>query len=238
MGRLSTILAAAALCTAAGALPVLPAGGVDLNYEGYSWETDANGGYPPAGGPGVAGNVLYSIGQVIEILDETGTYTLYEPSDDGAEMTYLLSGLVSQGAVPLGPTTWRTDYVGGTFDIYFDDTPDYQPATGPGTYGGVTDGTLWLSASVVSFFTIFDGASQTGSFYGAFQITGGAGAPYFAPGIWTWGGSTSLAVPPGWTYMQRVKGDAWGEVVPEPSTLLMLGSALLGVLGVVRKFAA
>ena len=231
MRKLAIIAAVTAFCTVASALPMptLPAGDLDMKYEGFSWETDALGGHPPAGGPGVAGNVLFAVGQILKILDAPGVTTLYDPADFGAEMTFHLHDMVSQGAAPYGPTSWRTEYVGGAFDIYFDAPANYQPDTGPGSYSGVTDGLLWMSASAVSFTTVFNSATQVGFFSGTFQVTGGAAAALFPGGLVTIGAQTSLAVPAGWTYDHRVKGDMRGKAVPEPGSLILLTSALVGV---------
>jgi len=221
--------------TAAVGLPMLPSTDISFLYEGYSWETDALGGYPPAGGAGQAGNVLNGIGEVLAIRDDTGSYTVYDPDDDGAEMTFNLYGLVSQGVVVKGPDLVRTDYVGGAFDIYLDYTPDYSPATGPGTYSGVTDGTVVLACQVQSFYTLYNTALGIGSFAGTFQVVGGEAASELAGEVITWGGSSEAAVPEGWTYMHRIKGIADGEIIPEPSTMAMLGAGLAAVAGLVRR---
>jgi len=232
MRKLTTIAAIAALSTAALAvdLPVLPLGDIDMKYEGFSWETDTNGGHPPAGGPGVAGNVLYSVGQVLKIMDAAGVNTLYDPADYGAEMTYYLHDMVSLGAAPYGPTSWQTYYTDGSFDIYFDAPPNFQAATGPTTYSGVTDGLLWLSADAVSFMTVFNPSTGVGFFNGTFQVTGGAAQGIIPGALVTIGASTDMAMPPGWTYDHRIKGDMRGTAVPEPASFTLLAIALAGVL--------
>jgi len=223
----SILLMTAALCAPSFALPSLPLGDVDLNYQGYSWEVYSGGG------PGQAGNVLYAIGEVVKILDGVGT-EIYDPVDEGAEMTFSLAGLVSQGAASAGPDLWHTEYVGGTVEVYFDATPDYNAATGPGSYTGVTDGLLWLSADVVSFCTDFDSAGGIGSFLGTFQTTGGLAACCFSD-LWTWGGSSSTTVPDGWTYHHTIIGDLNGTCIPEPGTCLLVGTGLIGLIGIARR---
>jgi len=230
---LISMLSVACAATAGLALPALPLGGIDFSYEGYSWETDEFGGYPPAYGPGVAGNILNAIGNTIKILDGTGVVELYDPENEGAEVTFLLSGLVSQGATG-GGGIWETDYVGGTLEMYFDETPDYDPATGPGTYSGVSDGVLWVQANVVNFHTSYDSVEETGSYIGTFEVTGGAGLGCFDD-LWTWGASSASGVPCGWTYTHKLRGDLMGQCIPEPGTMIMLGSALVGVVGMLRR---
>jgi len=230
------IVAIAVATTAASALPMPYS--ADLRFEGYSWETDANGGHPPSGGPGVAGNLLYGIGNALKVLDDQGT-PIYDPADFGMEVTFYLHGLVSQGAIAYGPSSWRTNYVGGSVDVYGDNSPDYAPATGPTSYSGVTDGDLWLSADVVSFYTVYNTDTQVGFFGGTFQPTGGDMAPLVSGELTLIGASTGLpaAMPPAWTYDHRIKGDVRGEMIPEPGTALLVAVGLMGsaYMGAWRK---
>jgi len=231
MRSIGLVLGIAALCVPALALPILPLGTIDVSYQGYSWELGPTGAYPPS--LGQAGNVLHAIGQVIKILDGTAV-EIYDPEDEGAEMTFYLHGLVSQGATSGAKDAWLTDYLGGSLEVYFDDTPDYDPATGHDNYSGVTDGLLWLSADVLTFSTQFDDVLGQGSFTGTFQVTGGIAANCLTD-VWTWGASTTGDVPAGWTYMHSIVGDLYGECIPEPGTFVLLGSGLLGLVGVAGR---
>lgn len=176
--------------------------------------------------------------------------------DASQELTFMFQGFDDDFlSTPnlFGDTTIAS--VGGHISVYLDSTPDFDGTVGTGgrtgvsAYSGVTDGLLVLDLAPVPF--TLGGHTLSSNF--DFLTSSGSGAMFLATtglGVWDsvydtntqlYGSDFSM------TFTVRdntnptvgdwvVRGDAGGEgnVIPEPTTMLLFGVGMLG-LGAIRK---
>jgi hypothetical protein len=160
-----------------------------IDYQGYSWET---GGFP-ASNPGDVMNIV----GVVDQIDP-----LFNISLAGTEVTFYVTGLVSQGQVVNGDVI-SVSYSGGTIELWDDPSKDHDYGSNPPNASAppsFVNGTLFLGGTFDNFFLYYDTASGAGAFEGQVSFTSGSGLPALtlmpAPG-YTFGGALSpVAVGP------------------------------------------
>lgn len=115
-----------------------------------------------------AGDMLTIVGKVVDFNDP---FADLDPNAAGIEYTYIMTGMLSQGTLPPPSpfVQYVTNYSGGTFRIYEDDTPDADFAS-QATY---TDGTMILEGAFAGFRTETLSISPSGNQNSDFQFTGG-----------------------------------------------------------------
>lgn len=171
--------------------------------------------------------------------------TLWGDGDNGEELT----GTFSYVADTFTPVASGVDihFTGGTFNVYLDDTPDFN-ATFPGT--GVTDGIDFLTCVGVAGIipgdpttTLKSSVDQitaplTGKGSGYLDVIGGLFADKIEPN--TYGPGADLFLESdfstgefGWPVGSE--DPVTGVVVPEPGTLALFGIALISITGILRR---
>lgn len=138
------------------------------------------------------------------------------------EYTYLFSNLTPVSQSTIGSYV-VINYSAGTLSIYEDAKAGGTPAAfvanppNPDVPSDFTDGTLFLTGTLSGFQIVMNTANGSGSFEGAYQITGGSQFAIIPPDQqtgWTFAGATSnaLNIPPG--YEHQVDGQTF---VNEPT---------------------
>jgi hypothetical protein len=214
-----TALGVAALSSAAGALPMI------LDYTGFTWNQTV--------GTSLTFN---SVGVVDGMTSGIG--------DPSQVYTYCLSGLTLSRVQNLGNGMILRSYAGGDFRV-FESTSALDRGY---TYGvnppnplapaSFTDGNFWLGGNMSGFSLLVDTQHGLGSFSANGVYYGGAFYSKLQNNhLFTFSGLTkagSAGVPRGYEYRTDGQLDADVAPVPEPGTIVMLGSGLLG-LGFVRR---
>lgn len=139
----------------------------DIDLIGYVYETGVPGspGLPPSD----PGDVLAGLG----FLDGF-SYAPFFPVAD-YEYTWVMDGLVSQGAVDLGNGVFRATYTGGTLDLIAD--PFLGAGYTPGDYGmdppqaaaigSFSDGEVYMYGTITTFVLTYDTVNGTGNYQGS-----------------------------------------------------------------------
>jgi len=150
-----------------------------LNIIGYLYESDNTPG-TPGFPPSDAGDVLAGLGFV-----DGFTYTPFFATAD-YEYTWILDGLVSQGAVDQGGGIYQIFYTGGTLDLVADEIAGagYTPAfygidpPQPGAVASFSNGEVYLNGTMVNFVLTYDTNTSSGDYQGqvVFELGPNVGA--------------------------------------------------------------
>lgn len=175
------------------------------------------------------GDVLQGVGEVtkfngVDYGDTTSTVGgAFCPS---CELTFAFGGFVVN----------TNGFSNGWLRLYVDNTPDFNISSSPAA--NATDGTLFLELTAKS--SAFMGATDFSSGYlsSYFDVTGGVAASNFdtnterfATDLWA---SASQQFS-NHNFIATATGQIAGDSVPEPSTVFLMGLAMLGLAFVRRK---
>lgn len=232
-------------------------GPIEIKFINWEQETPGTGN-----GNGLIDAVGEQLDGIVKVKTisaaDAGSTLLWFDGKDGEELTGAFYGYTAAN-INFQPLTlqFEIDFTGGALDLYLDNTPDFT-STYPGA--GVTDGLLFLSTvgatgihpadnpatagfddSTTTLHSTLNGLTSpfSGNGTGYLEITGGAYASLFGTG--TFGANRDLYMNSdfsapginGWPV--KSNDPVVGTVVPEPGTLLLLGSGILGLGLVGRK---
>jgi hypothetical protein len=174
-----------------------------LHVSGQTWET---GGFPPSN-PGDGMNMVGVLNDIdYPLVWDTANYSY----------TMHVRQLTAIGEVNVGGSRLAS-YTGGLFSIYVDWLPSNHNygvnppnATSPGTF---SDGiSTYLDGYFTGFSLSFNDVTQSGSFSGTLNFTGGDVFPLLnATTGWTFGANLAGVSPTG--YDLQVNGDVYLTVV-------------------------
>ncbi len=164
------------------AMPAFGQGIASIDYLGFAWET---GGFPPSN----AGDNLTMTG--VAVFD--GVDPIFGVDLGSEEVTFYMSGLVSNGEVDMGGGTLQINYTGGTLEIYRDAAQNAAYGVGPlpnGTSPSTfIDGTLFFQGTF-NTMTVFLNPGGVGAFDGSLAGVGGTMIDEVCGDcVFTWGGS-------------------------------------------------
>lgn len=230
----------------------LPAGPVEIKYK--NWETlidnDASGGI-------TVGDGLRGLMRVTSI-DTLGGSPLWSQLSNGQEITGYFTGL-TVSAIAGGGGLFDIDFTGGTLALYLDSTPEYaNPVPGavpPANFTDSDTGNPFLTGAFnygikppsvaitqnATVNSLTSPLSGTGFFY--LDVTGGDYAWMFdTDGFTVFDGSkrdifarSNITGPGNFGFTYNSDDPARANVVPEPSTFLLLGAGILAVGGFARR---
>jgi len=205
----------------------------------------------PASAAALNGAELVGTGSFFEINENgnTGVMPYIGPFCTGGtntcELTFSFGGLIFQDTGGLGTFDTSNSWL----NIYVDYTPDFNGTTGTSDYADAQNGSLWLSLGFDAFAINFGGLGVGGGSEGFLSVDtvddgggdkfGGAAENNFdTDSIMPSGAdfilnASVLRQLPDGTF--RGNGNAIGESIPEPTSIVIFGLGLLGLAGAARR---
>jgi len=251
MTKRIALVALALLCVAGTARAdsvSLTAGPYEAKYE------NLEAFFTPAGAPCttiVAGCVNQGIVDVTQIFSypSFANPIPWFSVSGSAEITGYFYGVTVTSVTPNADGTFTINATGGQLDLYVDNTPDYN-----GTIANATNGTLLvsfqfipgiipgdftttvhgtasaitspLSGQAAAYLAVIPGSGTSSSFFDGNAVPGQPGAPPNADAFEISNFTSASGLPGPWTLFSH--DPVVGTIVPEPSSLLLLGTALIG----------
>lgn len=185
-----------------------------------------------------------TIGSVLSALDPvSGASTGYYLQGTGE--FYRINGLSTVNGDVFCPGCELTFAFGGiglnknsTFDIstawakvFVDDTPDYtHPLSNGLEVAKALDGSVWLDLDFTSL-AFQSGTVANGVVSATFNIVGGLAEDNFDPKSLTYTADARFSNVVTQKYSEGGNGSAYGNTIPEPTSLALLGLGLLGMGG-------
>jgi hypothetical protein len=157
----------------------------------------------------------------------------------GETYTFYLSGLALASEQDLGSGLYRRSYSGGEFRIYQSTSPADRPYSygvnppNPTAPASFTDGLFWLGGDLGSFSLLVDTPRGIATASGQGAYSGGSYYQNLSQNdLFAFAGLTknsTAGVPLGYEYAIDGQVSALVTPVPEPATILLLGTGLLGM---------
>jgi hypothetical protein len=260
MNKFSKILTAGAL-----ALASISASASDITVGGVTWDPDyqtifskdlvaaggfaqwfSNAGVSLAGAPNLGAEqpgFPSTIGSMLQGVGEIGSFNGQSNFVCATcELTFTFGGIefdndMSDGSVyDLAATA-----TSGFFNIYFDDTADFDVGSASDQAGvdAAADGSLFLSLGFANLVEINGYTPQKGGLETYWNVIGGAAQGNFDTDSELFGsdvGFTATVDFQGGKYGTAI-GLASGNTIPEPTSLAIFGLGLLGLAGAARRKA-
>lgn len=194
--------------------------------------TNAAADYTKAINPNTVGptDVLQGVGIITSFNGVDYNAGIASSFCPGCELTFTFGGFAINNV---------GSFSGGWLRIYVDSTPEFHIATSPAA--DAADGNLFLELTArTSDFTPSAGFSS-GALFTYFDVTGGIAAGNFNTNTQKFGtdllssASAQFNNPAPYQFIATSTGEISGNTIPEPTTVFLMGAALLGLAMTRRK---